>query len=153
MTAAPPLTARARSSLAWNEGGTPSLRTRYQKEETLDFDEPDVESLPAAEAAPGGKRRRYAKRRRRATSRRRRVAGGRVSKRRRKGRKKRKGGRRRRTKGYTVRKGKVRVYSSKAGGPRTFSASKILSLISPNTVESAANRITRVRRRRSTKRR
>lgn len=147
--------ARTSASLTWNDSGgggggggggiQPSLRTRYQEKETLDIDEPDAESLPATEAAPAGRRRKYT-RRKRAPSRRRRTAGGRVGKRRKKGTKRRKG-RRRRTKGYTVRKGKIRVYSSALGAPRMFSASKILSKISASTIENAANLVARSRAR------
>lgn len=160
LTPAPSRSARARGSLAWNSGGggstsgnglggvsiQPSLRVPYQPDETLDFDQPDFESLPAAEAAPGGKRRRYA--RKRAPSRKKRrggVATGRVGKPRTKKRR-RKGTRRRRTKRYTVRKGKIRVYSPAAGVQRSFSASKILSQISPGTIEAAASRLSRGRR-------
>lgn len=147
----PVASSRASAPITWNDGGgggfQPSLRTRYQEKETLDIDEPDAESLPAAEAAPGGRKRKYTRRARAAP--RRGVARGRVGKprgRRRKGRKKRTG-RRRRTKGYTVRKGKIRVYSSALGAPRMFSASKILSKISPSTIENAANLVARSRAR------
>lgn len=153
LTPAPP-TRNANASLTWNDGGggiQPSLRTRYQEKETLDFDEPDSESLPATEAAPGGKKRRYAKKKRAAPRRRRQPitqGGGGVSKRR---TKRKKGGRRRRPKGYTVRKGKIKIYSSLLGTPRMFSASKILSKIAPSTIESAANLVVRGGRRRRPK--
>lgn len=174
LTHAVPQSARNNRTLTWNEAHAPSLsasaaaagsllRTKYQKGISLDIDSTDEEeqSLPESDATPEGRKKRgrgkgrRGKRGTRGRSSRRSGArsggDGGVKK-----RKKRSKGGRKRPKAYHVRNGKVKVYSSVAGAQRVFSASKLLSKISPSTVESAANSVLRSRktkRKRPTKKR